>query len=34
MACKILYQERMLCIWSGSSYSSVETDNMYASNYA
>ena len=28
MACKILYQERMLCIWSGSSYSSVEEDNL------
>jgi N4-gp56 family major capsid protein len=28
MACKILYQERMLCIWSGSSYSSVEDDNL------
>ena len=28
MACKILYQERMLCIWSGSSYSSIEEDNL------
>ena len=28
MACKILYQERMLTIWSGSSYSSVEEDNL------
>ena len=28
MACKILYQERMLTIWSGSSYSSVEADNL------
>lgn len=27
-ACKILYQERMLAIWSGSSYSSVESDNL------
>ena len=28
MACKILYQERMITIWSGSSYSSVEEDNL------
>lgn len=28
MACKILYQERMLTIWSGSSYSDVEEDNL------
>lgn len=28
MACKILYQERMLAIWSGSSYSDVEEDNL------
>ena len=28
MACKILYQERMLVLWSGSSYSSVEEDNL------
>lgn len=28
MACKILYQERMLCVWSGSSYSSIEEDNL------
>lgn len=27
-ACKILYEERMLVLWSGSSYSSVEEDNL------
>ena len=30
MACKILYQERMVAVWSGSSYSSVETPNITA----
>ena len=34
MACKILYQERMLVLWSGSSYSSVEEDNLGLSDYA
>ena len=33
MACKILYQERMLVLWSGSSYSSVEEDNLGLSDY-
>ena len=33
MACKIMYQERMLCIWSGSSYSSVEEDNLNLDAY-
>ena len=28
MACKILYQERMITIWSGSSYSGIEEDNL------
>ena len=28
MACKILYQERMLAVWSGSSYSGVAEDNL------
>ena len=28
MACKILYQERMVTVWSGSSYSSVEEPNV------
>ena len=28
MACKILYQERMLTVWSGSSYSGTETQNI------
>lgn len=28
MACKILYQERMVTVWSGSSYSSVEEQNI------
>lgn len=34
MACKILYQERMLTIWSGSSYSAVEEDNLGLDFYA
>lgn len=34
MACKILYQERMLVLWSGSSYSDVEEDNMGLDEYA
>ena len=33
-ACKILYPERMLVLWSGSSYSSVEEDNLGLSDYA
>ena len=33
MACKILYQERMLVLWSGSSYSDVEEDNLGLSDY-
>lgn len=33
MACKILYQERMLVLWSGSSYSGVEEDNLGLSDY-
>ena len=33
MACKILYQERMITIWSGSSYSGVEEDNLGLSFY-
>jgi len=28
MAAKILYQERMVTVWSGSSYSSVDTENI------
>ena len=34
MAAKILYQERMVTIWSGSSYSGTETDNTDLTNYA
>ena len=34
LACRILYQERMLCVWSGSSYSSVESDNLGLDAYA
>ena len=34
LACKILYQERMLAIWSGSSYSGVAEDNLHLSDYA
>ena len=34
MAAKILYQERMVTIWSGSSYSGTETDNTDLDNYA
>ena len=34
MACKILYQERMIAVWSGSSYSSVEDENMGTDFYA
>ena len=34
MAAKILYQERMVTIWSGSSYSGTETDNTDLANYA
>jgi len=34
MACKILYQERMLVLWSGSSrYSSIEEDNLGLADY-
>lgn len=33
MACKILYQERMLVLWSGSSYSDVEEDNLGLADY-
>ena len=33
MAAKILYQERMVTIWSGSSYSSTETDNSQLSSW-
>ena len=28
MAAKILYQERMVTVWSGSSYSGTETANV------
>ena len=28
MAAKILYQERMCTVWSGSSYSGTETQNI------
>ena len=34
MACKILYQERMIAVWSGSSYSGVEDENMGTDFYA
>ena len=34
MAAKILYQERMCTIWSGSSYSATESDNVDLSNWA
>ena len=34
MAAKILYQERMVTLWSGSSYSSTETDNSQLSSWA
>jgi hypothetical protein len=30
MAAKILYQERMVTIWSGSSYSATEAQNITA----
>jgi N4-gp56 family major capsid protein len=33
MAAKILYQERMVTIWSGSSYSSVESQNIDEGEY-
>ncbi len=34
MACKILYQERMLAVWGGSArYSSIEEDNLGLSDY-
>ncbi len=32
-ACKILYQERMVTVWSGSSYSSTETQNIDDAEY-
>lgn len=34
MAAKILYQERMLAVWSGSSYSSTETQNISDTEYS
>ena len=33
MAAKILYQERMLTVWSGSSYSSTATQNITEDTY-
>lgn len=33
-ACKILYQERMLAVWSGSSYSGTETQNISDTEYS
>ena len=32
-ACKILYQERMVTVWSGSSYSTTETQNIDDAEY-
>ena len=34
VAAKILYQERMCTIWSGSSYSGTETDNVDLDNWS
>ena len=33
MAAKILYPERMCTVWSGSSYSSVEEQNINEGEY-
>ena len=33
MAAKILYQERMVTVWSGSSYSGTESQNINEGTY-